>query len=141
MPSRRVGGRLVNNLNQVRGSVTLSNVKKVIRKNELDITKVDLFKVPVSGMLRGVGPTNTGQDEMRRRAKVRDMSLKIAPRVAEVLLDHSADAVVCFRVDDVPVAVVRVAASGEGKERQKVIRRNIAGFKSKITRAMKEWLA
>ena len=125
---------LVNNLNQVRGQVTTSTVKRVVRAQKLDVTKLDLFKFPVTKLLPNVDPA-VSDSELSRRAKIRDMAVKIAPKIAEILLEDLNTAVVVFRVEDAPVAIIRVAMN-KGQARK-----NVCLLKSIAERTFMEWLS
>lgn len=123
---------LVNNLNTIHGGLSVSRVKRVVRQAELDVTKLDLFKYPLTRLMPGA--TKPIDGPAQRRAKIRDMSLRIASKVAEVLLDDMNAAVVCFRVEDQPVAVVRLNLTKQSA------RKNISTLKSKVRKSLKEWL-
>lgn len=125
---------LVNNLNTIRGDLSVSRVKRIVRQQGLDVSKLDVFKYPISRLTAGP-PTSMTDGTAQRRARIRDMSLRIASKVAEVLLDDMDAAVVCFRVEDVPVAVVRLALTKQSA------RKNISTLKAKARDAFKEWLA
>lgn len=98
---------LVNNLNLVRGTPTLTEIKRVIRAQRLDVEKVDLHKIPVAKLVPSVSGVKDG--EMSRKAKIMNMVLRIAPKIAQAILESADDEVVVFvRVEDKPVAVVTV---------------------------------
>lgn len=124
---------LVNNLNSVRGALSISRVKRIIRKQELDVTELDVFKYPVSRLMPKPKAA-ASQSQMMRRARVRDMALKIAPKIAEVLLDKMDDAIICFRYEDKAVAVIRCELP------PKQARANITRLKTRIRKALKEWV-
>lgn len=124
---------LVNNMNTIRGQLSVSRVKRVIRGEKLDVSKLDLFKYPIT---RFMPPSDAKEQDMEavRRAKVRDMSLVLASKIAEVLLDKMDDPVVVLRVGDVPAAVVRLSMSKAG------VRRSIADLRMRLKGAFREWL-
>jgi len=124
---------LVNNLNQIRGSVTLVNLKRVIRKEQLAVDRLDVFKYPVSRLT----PKLTGatlDSNLARRAKIRDMSLQIAGKIAESLLDDINESVVVFRVKDKVAAVVRVNLT------KSATRKNASILKKLIQQIFEAWL-
>jgi len=98
---------LVNNLNTVRGTLSNSRLKRVIRKGELDVTKLDLFKYPMTSLVPKVNPSEA-DDDLRRRARIRDMAMKISTKIAESMLDEMDEAVCCFAFEDKPIAILRI---------------------------------
>lgn len=124
---------LVNNLNQIRGTVTLANLKRVIRKHELAIEQLDVFKYPVSRLIPKL-TAQTLDSDLARRARIRDMSLQIAAKVAESLLDDINESVVVFRVKDKIAAVVRVNLT------KSAARKNASILKRHIKRSFDAWL-
>jgi len=125
---------LVNNLNTVRGGLSVSRVKRIIRKNELDVRELDLFKYPLTRLIPQQ-PKPIGDSTPQRRARIREMALKIAGKVAEVLLDDMNQAVVCFRIEDAPVAVIRLNMSKRSAKKQ------LPMLKERLMEAFEEWLA
>jgi len=123
---------LVNNLNGIRGSTTLSSVKRVIRAQKLDVSQIDLFKFPATKLMPSVKLEAT-QNTAQRRAKIRDMSLKIAPKLAEVILDDMEAVVVALRHDDKLVLTIAVDASPA------FYRRNVAIIKKVIGEAIEKY--
>lgn len=124
---------VVNNANLVHGHTTTRAVRQKVRMHELDPTKLDLFKFPVSSLLPRMD-SKAPDTDLTRRARIREMALVIAHKVAEPLLDHMDDAVVAFRVEDKAVAVVRVSLSATAT------RKNIAPLKAQLEHVFSQWL-
>jgi len=124
---------LVNNLNRIRGEVTRQAVTRVIRANNLDVAALDLFKLPLASLLPNENPLGKN-DDVIRAARLRDLSLEIAERIAEVILDQKDEAVIVFRVQDKMAGVLRLRLSVQQ------IRRSLAVLKTMLETTFADWL-
>lgn len=124
---------LVNNLNAIRGDTTTSRVKRVIRSQELDVTRLDLFKHPLSKLLPKTADANPANDDMLRKAKLRDMAIKVAGELAEIIVDNRDEELVCFAIEGKLVAVVHVTSTPPK------VRGSVPIFKGVLEKAFREW--
>lgn len=123
---------LVNNLNQIRGSITMSTVKRVIRTMQLDVTAIDLFKMPVQSMMPKASDSAANED-MQRRARLRDMAIKISGELAEIIVDNRDEDLVCFAYEGKLVAVLHIQHTPQK------VRGNASVFKGILERVYGEW--
>lgn len=128
---------LVNNLNTVRGNVTLSALKRVIRTHdEVDVSKLNVFKfglVKLTPSIKKAENTDAG-----RRIALRDIARKVSTTVAEVLLDNIDAGVVAFIVED--GGKPKLAACVKLSLTMSSTRRNVPAFKAAIAEALSEHL-
>jgi ParB-like chromosome segregation protein Spo0J len=125
---------LINNLNLVKGYVTTKNLKRIVRGQKLDPLKLDLFKFPVSRFLPSLSAAGAREAMFSRRVKIRDLAFKIAPKIAEILLDHMDAGIVVFLAEDAPVAIIHVTLP------KSQVRQNISLLKAQARKAFDAWL-
>ena len=65
---------LVNNMNQIRGKTTLSSMRKIIHNQNLDISKLDIYKFPVTKLMPQMidEKCDIGISDIEKRAKIRE---------------------------------------------------------------------
>jgi citrate synthase len=121
---------LVNNLNQVRGGINLSGIKRVIRSTSLDVTKLDLFKIPVTSLVPKVNDVNDENNDLQYRARLRDLALKLANELAEILLNNKEEDLIAFHKDGKAVAIIKSTITTAA------VRSNISIFKNVLRQAI-----
>lgn len=120
---------LVNNLNSIRGDTTLSRVKRIVRQFSLDVTKLDVFKMPLSALMPR-SSMNVGNEDMARKARLRDMAIKLAGELAEILVDQRDEDLIAFAVEGKMVAVIHTNISAAS------VRGNVSVFKGIISESV-----
>lgn len=124
---------LVNNMNAIRGDTTLSRVKRIVRQFNLDVTKLDVFKMPVNAMMPKGGTALLNED-LERKARLRDMAAKLSGELAEIIVDGRNEDLIAFAVEGKLVCIVHSQQSPQ------VIRKNASVFKGILEKAVAEYL-
>lgn len=112
---------IVNNLNTIKGTIRKSAIMSKIKELKLDPTKIDIHKFPQAI----ITPAITKEDmdnkstELQRRAKINEMTLKIAKEIAQQMLDEKDELITFLVVQDRPVAVLRIPFSKTATAREK----------------------
>jgi len=107
---------MVNNMNAVRGETRRPLLVSKVRENNLDPTKLDVFKYPTASLFPSLSKEDREKIETgtRDKAKLQQLKLAVAGEVAKVIYDGSGEAVICFASKGVLAAVVRVPADKSG---------------------------
>ncbi len=100
----------VNNANAIRGSLSRARLMQRVRQENLDPTKLDVFKFPLSGLVPKLDEDDLKQmdEDSRRRAKIRTLTLELAGEIAKSMLDEKDELVTMLVLDDAAAAVIRV---------------------------------
>lgn len=123
---------LVNNMNSIRGDTTLSRVKRIVRQFNLDVSKLDVFKMPVNALMPK-GGTSFVNEDMERKARLRDMAVKLSGELAEILVDNRDEDLVAFALEGKLVAVIHTQSTPQA------IRKNASVFKGILSKAVAEF--
>jgi len=99
---------LVNNLNQIKGNLTLSRLKRIIRYNELDVTKLDVFKVPITNLIPSDKAVEKESLDAEMRARIRDLSLKLASEIAELVLMNKNESIIMMHKEGKIAAILHI---------------------------------
>lgn len=76
-----------------------------------------------------------GNEDMARKARLRDMAVKLAGELAEIIIDQRDEELVAFAIEGKMVAVVHVELSSQ------VVRGNVSVFKGILEKSVVEWEA
>jgi hypothetical protein len=79
------------------------------------------------------GGTVIADEDLQRKALLRDMAAKIAGEIAEILVDQRDESLVCFAVEGKMVAVLHM------NQIPTKIRQNVSIFKGILEETMTEW--
>lgn len=101
---------LVNNMNVVRGRTRTPKLLEIVRAQELDPTKLDIFKTPSASLMPTVDQGAIAQqaDEAKRKAQLHNLTLKIAQEIGEAILSGKDDLLTLLVVEDKLAAVLRI---------------------------------
>ncbi|HOK59125.1 MAG TPA: ParB N-terminal domain-containing protein [Methanothrix sp.] len=110
---------LVNNMNLIRGDTTARNLVKIIRRDNLDVTKIDLFKHPVKQLIPdAIATIKDRESEAKRNAAINKLTLEIAKEIAKQMVDEKDDLLTFLVVKDRIAAVVRIPKGNATRARK-----------------------
>jgi len=106
---------LVNNINLIHGDISPRTLTKIIRRDNLDVTKIDVFKHPISSLIPKITESAASKNsEAQRNAAIHQLTLEISKEIAKSLIDEKDEMLTFLLVRDKPVAVLRIPfKSGE----------------------------
>lgn len=125
---------LVNNINLIHGDISPRTLTKIIRRDNLDVTKIDIFKHPINNLIpRASEQSAQNNTEAQRNAAINKMTLEIAKEIAKSLVDEKDELLTFLVVQDKPVAILRIPFS-----KGKVARQRSLDIKERIASAIKD---
>lgn len=111
---------LVNNINLVHGEISPRNLTKIIRRDNLDVTKIEIFKHPINSLIPRISDqAKQNNTEAQRNAAINKMTLEIAKEIAKSLVDEKDELLTFLVVQDKPAAILRIPFSSGKVARQR----------------------
>lgn len=110
---------IVNNMNTIRGSLHRAELIGTIRQQNLDPTKIDVFKYPATALFPSLSKSDQQKvtEKQRDAARLHQLKLDVALEVAKAMYDGENDAVICFAANNHLAAVVRLSGASKGDAR------------------------
>ena len=105
----------VQNMNTVRGQVTFKNIAKRAREHDLDVTKLDVFKVPATALIPSLSKNSREaiDKDLLRQARIREMTMEIAQELATVMIEEKDQLLTFIVHDDKVAAIIRPRLSSK----------------------------
>jgi len=126
----------VNNFNLIKGDMRKNKLVRIVKENNLDPTKIDLFKLPQKMLFPAVEieDIKKAQDEAKRAARVNQLALEISKLLAPIVYEEKDELVSFIIVKDTPIALLRIPVKEKKKARAfaDVIEKGITDLLHKI---------
>lgn len=105
---------LVNNLNVIVGSTATKDLSTIVRKFNLDVTKIDIFQSNLRGLMLPVSETIKKQtEEAKRRNAIAKLTLDIAREIATDMYDGMDKDMFCILKENKLISVIRSDMSSQ----------------------------
>lgn len=107
---------LVNNLNLIRGEVSIGRLRRIIKQYRLNPKLIDLFSIPLEKILdEYVETVEKLKKSHEKLTKINELAMKIARVIAQQILDNIDDVLVVIVTDLKPVVFLNLDGFPSGK--------------------------